>query len=95
MKQLNYIIEILIRMETKLAKIWEKIPSNSTDKASLSAQNLLTRTVAAQNLNVSLSTFDRMKKQGIVTPIRINNTDYYLKENLDEAYQISIKKGKL
>ncbi|WP_437917913.1 hypothetical protein [Sphingobacterium sp. LRF_L2] len=58
-------------------------------------EDLLSRTMAAERLKVSLRTFDRMKKEGLIKAVRVGNTDFYRLQDLEEAYRMSINKGRI
>ena len=46
-------------------------------------------------LQISRATFYRFKKEGILIPHKIGGRDYFLPHELDAAFQLSIRRGRI
>lgn len=63
--------------------------------ASLSERKLWTHLEVMRYLNISLSTYKRRVKDGILKPMTLTGDDRYFEEDLTEAMEQSRMKGKV
>ncbi|KKX46610.1 MULTISPECIES: hypothetical protein [Sphingobacterium] len=69
--------------------------NKKTEISSLSERKLWTQREVMEYLSISLSTYKRRVKEGLLKPITLTGDDRYFEEDLTEAMERSRMKGKV
>lgn len=94
MRALWKILERMDSMERCLSQLLT-ILENSKQSEILDEGSWIDSNEVMQYLNISRSTFYRLKKEGIIVARKIGKRAYYFKSDLKKAFSKSIQKGKI